>query len=253
MSCLDIEKWMECYAGIKRRLALDFSKDEEATRLLFGLLKGHDTIPLKALQSKISGNLVAVHGAGPSLDDGLDLMISAGLYPRYLHLAADGAVSAFMERGRLPDIIFTDLDGPSPDLLSASAQGCWSVIHAHGNNMEILSKLVPQMRGKVLGSTQTRPIPPTVLNLGGFTDGDRSVWWASELGAKMILLIGMDFGTKIGRHSKPDLEGSSLKMKIDKLEIGRELVEMTARKGKLCRLVPSGEPAPLAGVPVFRL
>ena len=37
-----------------------------------------------------------------------------------------------------------------------------------------------------------------VYNFGGFTDGDRSVFWAEEFGAKEIILIGMDFGIHIG-------------------------------------------------------
>jgi len=244
---------MELYAGITRRLDLDFSKDNDAARLLFQLLSVRDTLPPEVLHEKLRGRLVAVYGAGPSLDAGLDLMISTALYPKFVHLAADGAVSAFRECGRVPDIVFTDLDGNAADLISASSAGCWLIIHAHGNNMDLLKKLVPLMEGPVLGSTQTCPLPPKVLDLGGFTDGDRAVWWASELRAEKILLIGMDFGTTIGRHSKPYLKGRLLKMKLDKLKIGRELVEIAAEKGNLCSLVPSGDSPPMAGVPALRL
>lgn len=221
---------METYRCIARLLDLDASRDAEASKVLLGLLVNRETIQLEELRGRICGRVVAVYGAGPSLDAGLRGMISSGLYSRFLHLAADGAVSAFIERGRVPDMVFTDLDGPVADLMGASNAGGWTIVHAHGDNMELLRGLVPMIKGPVLGSTQVQPIPPKVLNLGGFTDGDRAVYWGSALGALSILLIGMDFGSKIGRHSKPGLQGGMLRRKLEKLRIGRELVGMIAER-----------------------
>jgi hypothetical protein len=168
-------------------------------------------------------------------------MIRSGCYGKLLHIAADGATSAFTERGVLPGMIFTDLDGPAKDLIDANSAGSWNIVHAHGDNTALVKKLVPLMGGPILGSTQVAPLPPKVLNLGGFTDGDRAVYWASELGASKILLIGMDFGTKVGRHSKPGLEGERLKRKIEKLKLGRELVEIIAEERPLYCLQSTGE------------
>ena len=47
-------------------------------------------------------------------------------------------------------------------------------------------------------------IEPLVMieNFGGFTDGDRAVFFASRFGAAKIFLFGMDFGSKIGTYSR---------------------------------------------------
>jgi hypothetical protein len=44
----------------------------------------------------------------------------------------------------------------------------------------------------VLGTAQTQP-EPLLLNVGGFTDGDRAVFLAKEYGARTISAIGFDF------------------------------------------------------------
>lgn len=244
---MELEKWMEIYGGIARSLDLAPARDAEATKILRDLLGERETVPFKRLHDLICGRAVAVYGAGPSLDAGLLHMISSGLSSRFVHLAADGAVSAFRERGRVPDAVFTDLDGPVADLIAASGAGCWTIVHAHGDNVDLLRRLVPLIKGPVLGSTQVEPMPPKVLNLGGFTDGDRAVHWASELGAMSILLVGMDFGTIIGRHSKPALRGEALRKKIEKLRIGKELVGMVAEGKSVYSLetaTPSGPNVP---------
>ena len=51
-----------------------------------------------------------------------------------------------------------------------------------------------------------------VYNFGGFTDGDRSVFLAEELGASQIILVGMDLGNKIGKYySKSTCTGFRIK------------------------------------------
>ena len=52
-------------------------------------------------------------------------------------------------------------------------------------------RYVPQLEN-VIGTCQCRP-PEGLYNFGGFTDGDRSVFLASELGALSIELVGFDF------------------------------------------------------------
>ena len=65
------------------------------------------------------------------------------------------------------------------------------VVHAHGDNMEALGKEVPRLK-RVIGTTQSKPLK-NVYNFGGFTDGDRGVFLAKEMGARSITLIGFDF------------------------------------------------------------
>jgi 2-amino-4-hydroxy-6-hydroxymethyldihydropteridine diphosphokinase len=64
-------------------------------------------------------------------------------------------------------------------------------VHAHGDNQDLLREYVPKLRN-VIGTTQTRP-PHGLYNFGGFTDGDRCVFFARYLRASEIKLIGFDF------------------------------------------------------------
>ena len=57
----------------------------------------------------------------------------------------------------------------------------------------------------VLGTTQAQPIG-NLYNFGGFTDGDRAIFLTVALGASEIILAGMDFGTKVTKYSRPNLE-----------------------------------------------
>jgi uncharacterized Rossmann fold enzyme len=73
-----------------------------------------------------------------------------------------------------------------------------------------------------IGTTQVKPLQ-NVYNFGGFTDGDRAVFLANEFGAINIVLVGMDFGEKIGRYSKTKVKDE--KLKIAKMAVGKELLE----------------------------
>ncbi len=80
-----------------------------------------------------------------------------------------------------------------------------------------------------IGTTQATPIGK-VNNFGGFTDGDRCVFLADYFNAKKIILLGMDFGTRIGGYSKNKVENRTTK--IAKLRRGKILLEWLAKKSK---------------------
>jgi hypothetical protein len=135
----------------------------------------------------VRGQRVVVFGNAPTLDRELDdLQLTDAVF-----LAADGATAVLLRRGILPDIIVTDLDGSFPDILKANREGSIAVVHAHGDNLDALSRYVPQLDG-VIGTAQCRP-PEGLYNFGGFTDGDRCVFLAKELGAASIKLVGFDY------------------------------------------------------------
>jgi uncharacterized Rossmann fold enzyme len=70
-------------------------------------------------------------------------------------------------------------------------KGTIIVIHAHGDNRHLIQYWVPRLIGQVVGTTQSTPIQ-NVYNFGGFSDGDRAVFAADELGASHITLVGFD-------------------------------------------------------------
>ena len=126
---------------------------------------------------------------------------------KYILIAADGATTALLEEDIVPDIIATDLDGKVSDLLTANAEGSYFIIHGHGNNEEAIS-LWTDSFDKILGTTQSVPVGH-LYNFGGFTDGDRAMFLAIELGATEMVLAGMDFGTVVTKYSRPNIEGET--------------------------------------------
>ena len=105
--------------------------------------------------------------------------------------AADAAAEVLDTHGIVPDAVFTDLDGADDRLLELNESGTIVVIHAHGDNMPLLRSWVPRFKGPVVATTQSTPLN-NVYNFGGFSDGDRAVFAADELGAAHITIIGFD-------------------------------------------------------------
>jgi hypothetical protein len=99
------------------------------------------------------------------------------------------------------------------------------IVHAHGDNAEKIH-LVKDFKN-CIGTTQTKPVGK-VHNFGGFTDGDRCVFLANHFKAKKIILLGMDFGTRIGKYSKATVVNRTIK--IAKLRRGKKLLKWLAQK-----------------------
>lgn len=230
------EIWESWYNQIVKRLKLNPRADEDATKLLDEFLPPPD---IQKLTNIIRGHECVVFGAGPSLDLDLKKLEQAGYLNKVL-IAADGATSAVL-RYRNPEFIVTDLDGSVDDQLEAWRQGSWLVVHAHGDNVAQVRKIISQLKERVIGTTQVEPFGK-LFNFGGFTDGDRAAFMAHELGASKIYLAGMDLGTKIGRHSG----NNDIKRKITKLEICKELLTWLAGEfnADLINLTSGGEPIP---------
>ena len=180
------------------------------------------------LKRLIKGKNVVVFGAGPSLDEDLEKLLMHGLLNRLVKISADGATSALIRRGIIPDVIVTDLDGDVHDISLANGRGAITVVHAHGDNVDKVLRFTRTLKNLV-GTTQVLPFDD-IFNFGGFTDGDRCVFMADEMGAKIIILAGMDFGERIGRYSGK--KSGHIKTKVRKLKIGKKLLEWLARRSK---------------------
>jgi len=178
---MQFAEWEPHYQEIVGYFGFDRTADEEAARLLSSLL---DRDNLLSLASLTDGNEVTVCGNAPCLKD--DLSKISGIV-----FAADAAAEVLDSHDIFVDAIFTDLDGATDRFIELNNEGTIIVIHAHGDNMPLLKHWVPRFRGKVIGTTQAAPLP-RVYNFGGFTDGDRAVFAADELGASHITLAGFD-------------------------------------------------------------
>jgi 2-amino-4-hydroxy-6-hydroxymethyldihydropteridine diphosphokinase len=225
-SLLKFVEWFPYYQGIRAEFGYNSEQDLEAAQILSGMIKKKALDP-KVLQRKIKGKNVIVVGAGPSLEDEKSLKYIKK-NKKFVKIAADGAVQFLIENKVRPDIVVTDLDGNPAALKKAEKGGAVMVVHAHGDNTRILKKLVPKFK-KLVGSTQVMPIE-NVYNFGGFTDGDRGVFLAEEFGAKKIVLVGMDFGNRIGKYSKKKVKDAELKKQ--KMKAGKRLLEMLAKQSR---------------------
>lgn len=226
---MELSEWMPWYEKIAQRLNLRREEDQEATDFLSNLLK-EDALALDEVRARVSGRVVIVFGAGPSLANDLKRLLDVSALRRCCLITADGATTALMKIGKkIPDVIATDLDGRVEDQIEASHQGSVVIIHAHGDNVPVLVEYVPRLKNRI-GSTQVEP-RSKVYNFGGFTDGDRAAFVAVELGARALVLAGMDFGDVVGEYSKPDPHAS--RMKRVKLEIGLELLAWLSTRTRI--------------------
>jgi uncharacterized Rossmann fold enzyme len=222
---LDWVDWYPIYLDIVKRLNLDSDADKESTDILTSMLKPVDPSPLLTqLSGLISGKRVVVCGAGPSLEKHLRSFIEREEYEKYTIVVADGATSVVLELGVRCDVIVTDLDGTIDHLIKAQNKGALLIVHAHGDNIDRVKSVIP-MLGPILGSTQVEPTDRAFL-WGGFTDGDRACYVVSEYSPERIILAGMDFGSTVGKWSKPGHDGHfpANERKRIKLEIAEELI-----------------------------
>jgi len=177
--------WEPHYTAILEYFGFEREADEEAARLLADLADRDDVGLLEAL---IRGRTVTVCGNAPSLPEELDRIEGTVL-------AADAAAEVLADHGIRPDAVFTDLDGATDVFIDLSEQGTVMVVHAHGDNVPLLRHWVPRFPGPLVATTQAAPLAH-VHNFGGFTDGDRAVFAADELGAARIRIIGFDLADR---------------------------------------------------------
>jgi len=216
--------WFPYYQDIRQQFGYSTEKDQNAANILSNMLK-KKSLDLKVLQRKIVRRHVMVIGAGDSLIQNIKFVKKNR---KFVKIVADGATKALIENHIKPDIVVTDLDGDISFLRKAERVGAIIVVHSHGDNIEELKKIVPTLR-RVIGTTQVMPVD-NVYNFGGFTDGDRCVFLADEFGAEEIVLVGMEFGDRIGVHSKRSVD--NIQLKIDKMKAGKRLLEMLAKRSR---------------------
>ncbi len=200
--------WEPIYEEILKDFGFKREKDEEAARIAFEIIsrkrsKGKEV--KKKIEELIKGKAAIICGNAPCLENDIrEKQLDSNVFSftrEYIVIAADGATSVLLRTAIISDIVVTDLDGNIADIIYANRIGSIGVVHAHGDNIEKLKKVLPTLNENVICTTQSRPLSPMeksarVYNFGGFTDGDRCVFLAKEFGAKRIELVGFDFEDK---------------------------------------------------------
>ena len=217
---MTIRGWKTRYREIRGIFGYKESDDIASAKKLNSMIE--KKFPSSNFKKKIFGKTVFVIGAGPSLDNAVTVIKK---YENVTKIVADGAVQAFIKHKIKPDFLITDLDGDIKSIKKIARTNTPIIVHAHGDNTKHL-EIVKKFRNKA-GTTQSEKFG-RLENFGGFTDGDRCVFFAENFKAEKIILFGMDFGNTIGKYSKHVVKDRSLKLK--KLACGKKLLEWLAAK-----------------------
>jgi 2-amino-4-hydroxy-6-hydroxymethyldihydropteridine diphosphokinase len=222
---VEYAKWAPHYERIRLEFGFPTDREEAAAALLETLLPPPARAdPLGRIRPRLNGRETIVVGLAP--DAGPPPLWRRPAADRPLALiAADGATATCLAAGLVPTLVVTDLDGPLPSEIAANRRGSLVVVHSHGDNLPALSEWVPQFPGELVGSWSGPPRGP-LLNVGGFTDGDRAAFLAEHCGAQRILLWGFDFD----HVDEPD--PAQRARKLAKLAWARRLLSLLAEQGR---------------------
>jgi hypothetical protein len=181
---MNFDEWEPAYEAILDDFGFDRAADERARDRLADLATPFD---LDRVRRAVEGRTVAVVGAGPSLHGELDRLDGVDAV-----VAASNAADAARRAGYEVDLMVTDLDKTPGTARELSRAGTPVAVAAHGDNVPALQRWVPRFApDQVLPTTQAAPRGP-VVNLGGFTDGDRAAFVADHCGAAALRFVGWD-------------------------------------------------------------
>jgi uncharacterized Rossmann fold enzyme len=218
---MNFNDWNKYYKRIVADFGYKKDSDEKSALLLSNLISRKEMVSEQILSRILKNKEITIVGGHlPSVKNYLN---KESL--QHPIIAADSSISILLNKHIIPDIIVTDLDGNVKDILRANDIGAIAVIHAHSDNKLALKRYLPQFKGKIICTTQTRPLK-YVYNFGGFTDGDRCVFLASHFKARSINLIGFEFSKPYGEKTSANRE-----MKRKKLEWARKLIDIVQKQG----------------------
>lgn len=180
------EMWEPIYETIRADFGYDRGADERARDTLDRLGSGEVLRPADLPSAR--GRCVGIAGGGPNLSDELDRLETADQV-----FAASTATARLSAAGVDVDVHVTDLDKDERTTVERTTAGRAIALHAHGDNEDRLRTHVPRMDTRfVLPTTQVEP-GGAVVNVGGFTDGDRAAFLADALGADRLVFAGWLF------------------------------------------------------------
>src|SRR5213594_3198164 len=156
---MEFDAWEPFYHEILKDFGFSREKDEAVAVELDKLLGGN-RVPDSSLRKLMRGKEVTVAGNGPNVAQEIG-------GARGVLLTADEATSVALEKGLLPAILVTDLDGTVSDQVKANVEGAIAVIHGHGDNTIQALWRSPEFRrlhgrrsgGLPRGSLRRRPHP----------------------------------------------------------------------------------------------
>src|SRR2546422_9475006 len=145
---MEFEAWEPFYQEIRQDFGFSREKDEVVAVELDKLLGGN-RVADSGLRKIVRGKEVTVAGNGPNVAQEIG-------EAREVLLTADEATSAALEKGLLPAILVTDLDGTVSDQGKANVEGAIAVIHGHGDNGPAVRHGGPPLSKATRPATQPR-------------------------------------------------------------------------------------------------
>lgn len=200
----------EIYERVIQIFKFSKEKDVKARDILYEFRKQFDPeSKIKSIEREMVDKSLFFFGAGPNLIDHLKIVESKikSNRNRYFIVAADGSANALSKFSIIPDLIFSDLDGLNyKQIDNFLKQGSTIIIHGHGDNLEKIhafKSLLSTRNENIICTTQVESRYP-IINPGGFTDGDRSVYFCHSLASagQEFTLFGYEFKHEIGAFSK---------------------------------------------------
>ena len=239
---MEYAQWAPRYARIREEFGFDLDHEAAAADLLERLLPpSARSDPLPRVRARVEGREAIIVGLAPNAGPPPLWRHPAGDRPPCL-IAADGATATCLAAGLVPSVIVTDLDGPVASEIAANRRGSLVVVHAHGDNQSAVREWIPQFPGELAGSWAGEP-RPGLLDVGGFTDGDRAAYLADHVGATRVVLWGFDFD-----HTA-ETDPAKHRRKLAKLDWARRLLAILAKEGRAPLLTwrPDGTLVPYEG------
>ncbi|MFB6093742.1 MAG: 6-hydroxymethylpterin diphosphokinase MptE-like protein [Halanaeroarchaeum sp.] len=180
---MDHDDWNPIYEAIRADMGYDRAADERARDRLAAFVEPFDLGRLD-----LRGRTVAVAGGAPSLSADDPRLVEADAV-----VAASTAADVLLGGDVRVDLMVTDLDKNADTAVALTRAGVPVAVHAHGDNVSAIEATLPRMAtANVLGTCQVAPTDG-VVDVGGFTDGDRGAFLADHLGAKRLRFPGWDF------------------------------------------------------------
>ncbi len=209
---MNFGEWEPVYREILSDMGYSRSDDETSVRILRSV-----TLNSNLVSGEEAGKMVretcTVFGNSPSLEKDIGRIRPSGTL-----ISSGSSVKRLADMGIIPEINVTDLDGDIGSQLEISRKGAITLIHAHGDNGDLMRMYAGLFEGPVVLTTQSVP-GDIVYNYGGFTDGDRAVCFARHFGCRRILLPGFDYSSPMPK------EGSDPAVKLRKLRWAKRIIE----------------------------
>lgn len=219
------------YPRVRESLQYSEQQDSMSRDALSNILSSREIIQPETVSRVLEDRIVVMFGAGPSLDSDLRGLTSLLQGQRYPIVAADGAADALYEAGISPSVIVTDLDSCSVVNLERNSREGYVFAHAHGDNLDLIKKILPRLGSRLFGTTQVKSVD-RVVNFGGLTDGDRACYIISYYNPRAVVIAGMDYGVDEGHYSKTKYEKKPTPLRSVKLALGKRSLEFLIEKRK---------------------